>query len=146
MECRLYDIITLGNKPASGNLILGEVLQFHINESILTETNQVDPYKLDPIARNGGSWYTEAKKGLFELKKPNNMGIGFDDLPEEIRGSKYFSGNQLARLASVEKIPIKKNNQFSLDLKGLYLACAQKIDQNKIDEAWQLIFEILDHE
>ncbi len=67
-------------------------------------------------------------------------------IPEEIRESKYFSGNQLARLASVEKIPIKKNNQFSLDLKGLYSACAQKIDQNKIDEAWQLIFEILDHE
>ena len=146
MECRLYDIIALGNKPASGNLILGEVLQFHINDSILTETNQVDPYKLDPIARNGGSWYTDAKKGLFELKKPNNMGIGFDALPEEIRRSKYFSGNQLARLASVEKIPVKKNNHFSLDLKGLYLACAQKIDQNKIDEAWQLIFEILDHE
>ena len=67
MECKLHDIISLGGKPGSGNLILGKVVQFHINESILTETEQVDPYKLDPIARNGGSWYTEAKKGLFEL-------------------------------------------------------------------------------
>ena len=146
MECKLYDIIALGNKPASGNLILGEVLQFHVSESILTETNQIDPYKLDPIARNGGSWYTETKKGLFELKKPKNMGIGFDALPRKIKESEYFSGNQLARLASVEKIPAKKNNQFSLGLKDLYTECAQKIDDNKIDEAWQLIFEILDYE
>jgi len=146
MECKLYDIIGLGNKPASGNLILGEVLRFHVSEFILTATNQVDSYKLDPIARNGGSWYTEAKKGLFELKKPNNMGVGFDALPKQIKESKYFSGNQLAKLASVEKIPAKKNNQFNLDLKDLYRECAQQIDDNKIDEAWQLIFEILDYE
>ena len=44
MECKLYDILELGNKPASGNLILGEVLKFHINESILDSTDKVDPY------------------------------------------------------------------------------------------------------
>jgi len=139
MECKLYDIISLGGKPGSGNLILGEVLQFHINESILTDTNQVDPYKLDPIARNGGSWYTEAKKGLFELKKPNNIGIGFDQLPNYILNSN-LTGNQLAKLASIKSIPSFKDNMYTIDSKEeLIKSIKNEIDKNDIDEAWQLI-------
>ena len=139
MECKLHDIISLGGNPGSGNLILGEVLQFHINKSILTETNQVDPYKLDPIARNGGSWYTEAKKGLFELKKPNNIGIGFDQLPNYILNSN-LTGNQLAKLASIKSIPSFKDNMYTIDSKEeLIKSIKNEIDKNDIDEAWQLI-------
>ena len=138
MECKLYNIIELGNKPASGNLILGEVIQFHINKSILTKTDSVDPHKLDPIARNGGSWYTETKKGLFELKKPKNIGIGFDFLPEYIRDSS-LSGNELAKLASVEKIPnyIKNNYDFN-SKQEIFSSIKSNIQDNNIDEAWQL--------
>ena len=139
MECKLHDIISLGENPGSGNLILGEVLQFHINKSILTDTNQVDPYKLDPIARNGGSWYTEAKKGLFELKKPNNIGIGFDQLPNYILNSS-LTGNQLAKLASIKSIPFFKDNMYTIDSKEeLIKSIKNEIDKNDIDEAWQLI-------
>ena len=139
MECKLHDIISLGGNPGSGNLILGEVLQFHINKSILTDTNQVDPYKLDPIARNGGSWYTEAKKGLFELKKPNNIGIGFDQLPNYILNSS-LTGNQLAKLASIKSIPSFKDNMYTIDSKEeLIKSIKNEIDKNDIDEAWQLI-------
>ena len=139
MECKLHDIISLGENPGSGNLILGEVLQFHINKSILTDTNQVDPYKLDPIARNGGSWYTEAKKGLFELKKPNNIGIGFDQLPNYILNSN-LTGNQLAKLASIKSIPSFKDNMYTIDSKEeLIKSIKNEIDKNDIDEAWQLI-------
>ena len=139
MECKLHDIISLGGKPGSGNLILGEVLQFHINDSILTDTNQVDPYKLDPIARNGGSWYTEAKKGLFELKKPNNIGIGFDQLPNYILNSS-LTGNQLAKLASIKSIPSFKDNMYTIDSKEeLIKSIKNEIDKNDIDGAWQLI-------
>ena len=140
MECKLHDIIELGGKPASGNLILGEVVRFHVNEKILTETNQVDPYKLDPIARNGGNWYTDTKKGLFELKKPKNIGIGFDQLPDFILNSS-LTGNQLAKLASVEFIPsFKYNNENIINSKEELLKLIKnKIDNNCIDEAWQLI-------
>ena len=146
MECKLHDIIELGNKPASGNLILGEVLQFHVNESILTKTNQVDPHKLDPIARNGGSWYTETKKGLFELKKPKNIGIGFDAIPDKIKKSTYFNGNELAKLASIKSIPDNDNLKLNESLSSLYRICQDKIGENKIEEAWQIIFKILEHE
>ena len=104
MECKLHDIIELGNKPASGNLILGEVVLFRVSEHILNNTDQIDPFKLDSIARNGGSWYTESKKGLFEIRKPRHIGIGFDKLPKVILYSN-LTGNELAKLASVESIP-----------------------------------------
>jgi len=139
MECKLYDIIELGNKPASGNLILGEVINFHVAESILNDNNQIDPYKLDPIARNGGSWYTETKKGLFELKKPKNIGIGFDQLPSYILKTD-LTGNELAKLASIEKIPelICSDYNLSSDKKILSLI-KENLNINDVDEAWQLV-------
>ena len=146
MECKLYDILELGNKPASGNLILGEVLKFHISKFILNKTDQVDPYKLDSIARNGGSWYTESKKGLFELKKPKNIGIGFDALPSKIKVSEYFNGSQLAKLASIEKIPKNLNLKKGCSLSDLYAICKKYLDNNQIEDAWQIIFEIIDYE
>ena len=139
MECKLYDIIELGNMPASGNLILGEVLQFHINESILNENNEVDPYKLDPIARNGGNWYTETKKGLFELKKPNNIAIGFDALPSYILSSE-LSGNELAQLASVENIPNLKDSSLNFSSTNeIFKHIKNSIKEKNIDMAWQFV-------
>ena len=143
MECKLYDIIELGSKPASGNLILGEVIHFNVAESILNDNNQIDPYKLDPIARNGGNWYTEAKKGLFELKKPKNIGIGFDQLPVSILNSE-LTGNELAKLASIEKIPkyyLEKNLE-KLSKEQLIMEIKDKIDSNEIIIAWNIVLHL----
>ena len=143
MECKLYDIIELGSKPASGNLILGEVIHFNVAESILNDNNQIDPYKLDPIARNGGNWYTEAKKGLFELKKPKNIGIGFDQLPVSILNSE-LTGNELAKLASIEKIPkyyLEKNLE-KLSKEQLVMEIKDKIDNNEIIIAWNIVLHL----
>ena len=138
MECKLHDIIELGNKPASGNLILGEVIHFHVDEKILNKTNEIDPFKLDPIARNGGSWYTDTKKGLFELKKPKHLGIGFDKLPENILHSD-LTGNELAKLASIEFIP-EYTSDFNLSSKeGIISLMKDKIKCGDIDKAWQLV-------
>ena len=138
MECKLHDIIELGNKPASGNLILGEVIHFHVDEKILNKTNEIDPFKLDPIARNGGNWYTDTKKGLFELKKPKHLGIGFDKLPENILHSD-LTGNELAKLASIEFIP-EYTSDFNLSSKeGIISLIKDKIKCGDIDKAWQLV-------
>ena len=142
MECKLYDIIELGNKPASGNLILGEVVHFHIAESILNDNDQVNPYKLDSIARNGANWYTETKKGLFELKKPKNIGIGFDQLPTYILETN-LTGNELARLASVESVPnlIQSDYSFSSSIEIIDLI-KENIKENDINTAWQLVLHL----
>ena len=129
MECKLYNIIELGGNPGSGNLILGEIVCFHIREDILNN-NEIDPNKLDPIARLGHNFYSRSKEGLFEVFKPRYNGIGFDQLPQLIRESTILNGNQLAKLAGVEKIPLKLDD-FS------------NFDKLSIDELYQVIHDSL---
>ena len=142
MECKLYDIITLGNKPASGNLILGEIVMFHISEDILNENNQVDPMLLDAISRMGGSWYSKSNKGLFEFKKPKHNGIGFDKIPSKILKSHNITANQLAQLASIENEPQILTNIYDLykdkNLSELELIFKKFISENELEKAWTI--------
>ena len=140
MECKLYDIIDLGGKPASGNLILGEIVMFHISEDILNQNNQVDPILLDAISRMGGSWYSKSNKGLFEFKKPRYNGIGFDNIPSKILKSHNITANELAQLASMETKP-----RILVDLYDLYkskkineleLIFKKYINENELEKAW----------
>ena len=59
-------------------------------------------------------------------------------LPGYIRDSS-LSGNELAKLASVEKIPdyIKNNYDFT-SKQEIFSSIKSNIQDNNIDEAWQL--------
>ena len=141
MECKLYKIIELGNKPASGNLILGEILCFHINESVLSD-NKIDPMLLDPISRMGYSYYSRASKGVFSLPKPQKEGIGFDKLPKHILSSS-LKGRELAKLASSEKIPnYKKGIDKKLSYNDIICLCSKSIQRNDINVAWQYVHRL----
>tara|TARA_Y100000591_G_C21672676_1_gene613777 strand:+ start:78 stop:932 length:855 start_codon:yes stop_codon:yes gene_type:complete len=141
MECKLYDIIELGGKKASGNLILGEVINFHVSEEVIEDDNQINPYKFDAIARNGGGWYTDSKKGLFEVKKPKHKGIGFDELPDFILKSN-LTGNQLAKLASINKIPAYQINEKKISENETLDLIKSSIESNNIEDAWQYVFQL----
>lgn len=106
MECKLDQIIHLGAGKGSGNLMLCEVLKFHLDDSIF-EDGKINPYLMDLVGRNGGDYYTRANgDAVFSLKKPLQVkGIGYDQLPEHIRLSKVFTGNDLARFGNSESIP-----------------------------------------
>ncbi len=54
MECRVRQILPIGNGPAAGNLVIGEVLLIHIDDSVLDFSGQVDPRKLRTICAPGG--------------------------------------------------------------------------------------------
>jgi len=143
MECKLYDIVHLGNKPASGNLILGEIVMFHISEDILNNQDRIDPVLLDAVSRMGGSWYSQSKKGLFELKKPRWNGIGFDSIPKIILNSKSITANELSKLASVENRPdILKdlyNSYIEHSLDDLENTCKKFINNDELDKAWTIV-------
>ncbi len=143
MECKLYDIIHLGNKPASGNLILGEIVNFHISKDIIDEKNIVDPHKLDAISRLGGAWYSKSKEGLFEYKKPRHIGIGFDSIPEKILKSKIITANELSILSSVESKPEIIVNVYTKykgkKMSSLENACKKFIEKDELDSAWTII-------
>lgn len=110
MECKVNDIIKLGTEGGAGNLIICEVVKMHISDAVLNEEGAIDQEKLDLVARAGGSYYSRAKSGFFEIPKPlSTHGIGVDALPEAIRNSKVFTGNDLGLLANVEAIPTKED-------------------------------------
>src|SRR3989338_1311594 len=70
MECVLKQMMSLGEKPGSGNLAVCEVLVFHIAESVYKD-GIIHPDLMDLVARNGGHFYTISKcNALFELEKP----------------------------------------------------------------------------
>jgi flavin reductase (DIM6/NTAB) family NADH-FMN oxidoreductase RutF len=68
MECRLKQIIPLGDKPTSGVLVLGEVVCFHYAEGLL-DNYRVDPAALDTVGRIGGFGYATTRD-RFELIRP----------------------------------------------------------------------------
>ena len=147
MECKLYNILELGGNPGSGNLILGEILCFHLREDILKNDNEIDPYKLDPIARLGYNFYSRSAESLFEVFKPRYNGIGFDRLPSLIRESEELNGNELAKLAGVQNMPLKSNDYKHLDILSenkLYQSAKELLYENNIDEAWQAIIRIIE--
>jgi len=105
-ECKVSDVISLGEEGGAGNLIITEVIQIHIDELILDIEGKIDPVKIDAVSRLGGNWYSRAKAGLFEVEKPiRTLGIGVDALPKSIRSSNILTGNDLGMLGNVEQLP-----------------------------------------
>jgi flavin reductase (DIM6/NTAB) family NADH-FMN oxidoreductase RutF len=105
MECRLLHHISLGGKAASGNLLVGEVVMFHIRDSVF-DGKYPNADRLDLVGRMGGPLYCRASGGaIFTLAKPTHVGVGFDALPEAVRESMILTGNDLAKLAGVERLP-----------------------------------------
>ncbi|MGY6560440.1 MAG: flavin reductase family protein [Nitritalea sp.] len=109
-ECKVIDILPYGDQGGSGTLVVCQVVMAHIDEAILGDDGQIDPFKLDAVSRMGGNWYCRANgAALFEIPKPlRNKGVGVDALPETIRRSHVLSGNNLARLGNVEALPTRE--------------------------------------
>ncbi|MCH7409200.1 flavin reductase family protein [Belliella sp. DSM 111904] len=108
-ECKVIDIISLGDQGGAGNLVICEVLLARVKEEILDANGSIDPFKLDAVSRMGGNWYCRANgSALFEILKPlRTKGIGVDQIPEVIKNSHVLTGNNLGRLGNVEALPSK---------------------------------------
>lgn len=137
MECKVSDVISLGNEGAAGNLVICEMLLMHIHDDVLDSEGKIDPFKLDAIARMGGDWYCRANgEALFRLPQPGMaVGIGIDQLPEVIRKSSIFSNADLARLAGVERVD---GNEVSDD-PAVHQKAKHALECGDIDEAWRVL-------
>ena len=69
LECRVRQIIRVGEGPLGANLILGDVVALHVDDSVIGPDGRVDPSRLKTIARLGGDWYCRTSD-LFALKRP----------------------------------------------------------------------------
>jgi flavin reductase (DIM6/NTAB) family NADH-FMN oxidoreductase RutF len=105
-ECKVNEIITLGENGGAGNLVICEVLKIHIDEKVLDENGMIDQHKIDLVSRMGGNWYSRSNMGMFEVPKPlTTLGIGVDAIPEDIKQSTVFNGNDLGMLGNIEALP-----------------------------------------
>lgn len=134
-ECKVKDLIYLGDGGGAGTLIICEVLIIHVDESVLNERGLIDTKKIDLVGRMGESWYTHSNgDSLFEIPKPIiTKGIGVDSLPGEIRLSTVFTGNDLAMLGNVESLP---QGNFS-GKEEIHLKAKEFLKSGDIAGAWQ---------
>jgi len=158
-ECVVNDIISLGNTPGAGNLILAEIKVMHINESVLDNEGKIDQLKMDHVARLGGDWYCRVTPdNLFKVAKPNkNIGIGVDAIPFAIRNSKILTGNNLGQLGNMEALPkdieidtyaqspeikelldatIGDNQTREIQL---HLKAKELLDGGRVEDAWKVL-------
>ncbi|MBT4478900.1 MAG: flavin reductase family protein [Pelagibacteraceae bacterium] len=140
-ECKVTDIIALGDKGGAGSLVLCEVLKMHIEEDILDDNNAIDPLKLNIVSRLGSDWYGKTtKESLYKITKPiSRLGMGIDKLPEEIRNSEILTGNELAILASAESIPAKTVSENSFTVSEKHEKAKQLLLEGNSEEAWQIL-------
>jgi len=140
-ECKVNEVISLGNHGGAGNLIIAEVLKLHMQESILDEKGVIDPLKIDTVARMGGNWYSRAKEGVFEVPKPlSSLGIGVDALPAPIKNSTILTGNDLGMLGNVEQLP-EGAQQFASTALEDHQKAHELLVQGKLQEAWNILIK-----
>lgn len=105
MECELIEMKSIGERGGSANLAICEVVKFHVDENIFSG-NIIDPIKIDLVGRMSGDFYSRASAGVFEVEKPvSRQGIGYDQLPDFIKSSRIYSGNNLGKFGNSESIP-----------------------------------------
>lgn len=157
-ECKVNEVVELGDQGGAGNLVICEVVKIHIHESILDDDQMIDQKKIDLVSRMGGNWYCRAdENSMFEITKPiTTVGIGFDNLPEDILNSTVLTGNELGQLAGIEEIPNETDvNEYKLielsdlflDLehdavqleKALHTRASELLKQDKLEEAWMTL-------
>jgi len=141
-ECKVNDIVELGQNGGAGNLVICEVLKIHINEEVLDDTGMIDQQKIDLVSRMGGNWYCRAdENAMFEVQKPiTTIGIGVDQIPEIIRNSTVLTGNDLGLLGSVEAIPTETEISSYPTFNGDKHVEAKKLIANgDIMNAWKVL-------
>ncbi|MEK4472576.1 flavin reductase family protein [Paenibacillus sp. FSL R7-0048] len=68
MECKLVQAIPLGGEEPGSDLFIGEIVQFHIDESIYQE-GHIDPRVLNAVSRLAGNNYATLGE-IFTIDRP----------------------------------------------------------------------------
>ena len=148
-ECKVTDVIYTGDEGGAGNLIICKVVKIHINENVLDANGMIDQHKIDLVARAGGSYYSRARDGFFEIPKPvSSLGIGVDQIPQAIKNSTVLTGNNLGMLGNISSLPTdddvdnfaKEHPQFMvLEMVKKHTFAQQYLDKNDIESAWKVL-------
>lgn len=161
MECKVKNVIETGQGGGAGNLVVCEVTMLHINEKVLNEEGSIDPFKMNYIARMGKQfWARIGAENIISIpgfKMANELGIGWDALPQSITHSNYLSANDVAQIASLHSFPTKgdlgelrmadfvqeifeeNNNDAEALKKAIHLRAKIEIERGSLPLAFQLL-------
>jgi len=69
IECVVVDIVDIGHPDHGNSLVIGEAVEFHVDESLLDGT-RVDQAALRAVGRHAGNTYSHATD-LFDIARPD---------------------------------------------------------------------------
>lgn len=157
-ECQVIEVKELGDQGGAGNLVICEVVKIHVREDLLNEDGKIDQKKIDLVSRMGGNWYCRAdENSMFEIVKPiTTCGIGFENIPSDIKNSKILTGNDLGQLGGIEELPNETDvNEYKLvELSDIFVELEDEqavleetlhkmakklLTENKLEEAWKTL-------
>lgn len=151
-ECSVKQVVPLGDEGGAGNLVICEVLMLHFREEVIGVNGQIDPQKLDLVARMGNDWYCRAHgEAIFRVPKPlQRLGIGVDQIPAAIRNSRILTGNDLGMLGNVEQLPDSVAIEKFKEIEGIgealsegedavHRLAARYLQKEKTEDAWKTL-------
>jgi flavin reductase (DIM6/NTAB) family NADH-FMN oxidoreductase RutF len=116
MECKVRQILPLGDKGGAGHLIICEMLLMHIDEEVLDENGRINPHKMDLMARMSRAYYSRASgEAVYTIPPAEPSCMGFSQLPESIRHSPILTGNNLGQLAGLSQPPSRESSLSLVD-------------------------------
>lgn len=69
MECKLHDIVYVSTRFLGGALVMGEVVRFHVRDSMINQICEIDPDQLNAVGRMAGPTYVRTKD-RFDMVRP----------------------------------------------------------------------------
>ena len=152
MECKVKEVITLGDQGGAGHLIICEVVKMHIDEAVLDDDKKIDPHKIDLMGRMGRAFYTRASgDSIMKIFQPvNEIPIGFDKLPAHVKNSELLSANDVARLAGLKEWPSeeelaawkendRRTSNLLQDKDRLFLYAKELIEKDRVGDAFKVL-------
>jgi len=68
LECRLHDIVRVGEGPLGGNLVIGRVVHVRIADRVWRD-GAISHKDLRPVGRMEAAWYAKVTDS-FQLPRP----------------------------------------------------------------------------
>ena len=149
MECKITQILPLGDEGGAGNLIVCEVVRMHISEHVFDINDKIDPRKYKQVSRMGRAYYGKTTEdSVFVVAQPVNViGMGYDKLPKVVLESELLTAKHLSVLAGFPEMPSiegYQNDQVIFYQKeenesSLMTLVANTINDKKAEEAWKML-------
>lgn len=83
-ECRTVEIVDLGDRPGGGSVVIGRVVQVHVDDDLVFDGSKVDLVKLRPIGRLSGASYCRVTDRFDMQRPPSRLAGGSSGFEEQV--------------------------------------------------------------